>query len=78
MDAPDSSAGSPITPARPPQSRLRRFTFAVCMLLVMYAVVELLLFAAISIKLAEFRVVLHAVLLELFHFRELNLGLLLH
>jgi hypothetical protein len=50
MAASDSAAGSPIPSSRPPQSRRRRFVFAVCMVLVMYAAMELLLFAAISIK----------------------------
>ena len=50
MDTSDSSAGAPLTPSRPPPSRRRRFLFAVCMVLFMYIAVELLLFAAISIK----------------------------
>jgi len=50
MGTSDSSAQTSLTPSRPRQSRLLRFAFAVCVVVAMYVVLELLLFAVISVK----------------------------
>ena len=48
MDQPAESPATGVTPR--PQSRSRRFVLGVCMVVLMYAVTELVLFAAVSIR----------------------------